>query len=232
VPVILEPRLDPELSGQCHGAPEGKHADCLSQRRWCAHNGGVTTDQQATACPRCGSADAVHSIQELASRAGSPLGQQSGAPQQGFGGEPQQGPVPGWAAEPQAGPPPGAGGVRGLAGGFRGGRRNWDNPVMGGSPLDNLGDIAGGVAMGLVGRAIGRRVQRAMTERVVPAVQARQQAVTGNWQEIAQRHPDLCACLTDKVVFLAGGSRVAPLPNLGGVTVEQADQLVASLREG
>ena len=197
----------------------------------------MTNDQQATACPRCGSTDSVHSIQELASLASGQPGQQPGTPQQGWNAAPQQGPIGGWDAEPQAGPPPGPGGLRGLAGGFRGGRRSWDdNPVMGGNPLDNLGeDIAGAAAsaaFGLVGRAIGRRVQRAMTERVVPAVQARQQAAMGNWQEIAQRHPDLRACLTDKVVFLAGGSRVAPLPNLGGVTVEQADQLVASLRDG
>jgi hypothetical protein len=107
---------------------------------------------------------------------------------------------------------------------------------MGDSPLDALGeDIAGAAAsaaFGLVGRAIGRRVQRTMTERVLPAVQARQQASLGAWQEIAQRYPDLRACLTDKVAFLAGGSRVVPLPNLGAVTVEQADQLVASLRDG
>lgn len=192
----------------------------------------MTNDQQATACPRCGSTDAVHSIQELAARAGTQPGLQPGT-QQGWAGEPRQGPAGGWEAEPQAGPPPGPGGLRGLAGGFRGGRRNWDDsPVTGSNPLDYLGEDIAGAAMGLVGRAIGRRVQRAMTERVLPAVQARQQAVMGNWQEIAQRHPDLCACLTDKVVFLAGGSRVAPMPNLGTVTVQQADELVASLRDG
>jgi hypothetical protein len=50
--------------------------------------------------------------------------------------------------------------------------------------------------------------------------------------EIAQRHPDLCACETDRVIFLAGGSRVLPMPNLMTVTVEQADQMVAQLRDG
>jgi hypothetical protein len=121
----------------------------------------------------------------------------------------------------------------GMLGGFRGGRRNWDNnPGYGNNPLDYVGDDVAGLAMGLVGRAIGRRVQKAMTERVLPAVQARQQAAQGAWQEIAQQHPDLCACLTDKVVFVIGGSRVAPMPSLGTITVEQADQLVASLRDG
>jgi hypothetical protein len=32
------------------------------------------------------------------------------------------------------------------------------------------------------------------------------------------------------VIFMAGGTRVAPLPNLGALTVEQADALVAALR--
>ena len=70
-----------------------------------------------------------------------------------------------------------------------------------------------------------------MTERVVPTVMAQQQTVLQTQLEIAQRHPDLCACLTDKVMFLAGGSRVLPLPNLMTVTVEQADQMVAQLRD-
>jgi len=34
------------------------------------------------------------------------------------------------------------------------------------------------------------------------------------------------------VVFLTGGSRALPLPNLTTVTVEQADALVARLRGG
>jgi hypothetical protein len=189
----------------------------------------VTTDPQATACPRCGSADAVHSIQELASLASSQPGQQPGSPQQGWAAEPRQGPAGGWDAEPQAGPPQGPGG---LLGGYRGGDRgNSGNPGMGGNPLDYLGDGIAGAASGLLGRAIGRRLQRAMTERVVPAVQARQQAALRNQQELAERYPDLCACLTDRVFFLAGGSRVAPMASLSGMTPQQVDELVASLRD-
>jgi hypothetical protein len=48
---------------------------------------------------------------------------------------------------------------------------------------------------------------------------------------IAQRHPDLRACLNDQVVFLAGGTRVLPLASALAVrTVEQSDALVAQLR--
>ena len=84
-----------------------------------------------------------------------------------------------------------------------------------------------------IGGAIGRRVKRAYEERVVPAVSAKQDAMLREQIAIAERYPDLRACLTDKVVFLAGGSRVQPMPNLAGpFTVEQSDALVASLRDG
>jgi hypothetical protein len=174
----------------------------------------------ASACPRCGSTDNVHSIQELAQLISSRASQAQTA-------QPHD-PRRGWEAEPRSGPLPGPGG-------FGGGMRNtWDTRSMGGSPLDMLGDDVAGAAIsaaaGFVGRAIGNRVQRAMAERVVPTLQARQQTVLQAQMEIAQRHPDLCACMTDKVIFLTGGSRVLPMPNLATVTVEQADQMVAQLR--
>ena len=49
---------------------------------------------------------------------------------------------------------------------------------------------------------------------------------------IADKHPDVCACLNDGVIFLAGGQRALPMPNLAKLTVEQADDLVAALRSG
>jgi hypothetical protein len=104
------------------------------------------------------------------------------------------------------------------------------------NPLDALGEDIAGIAMGaaarFVGRAIGRRVQRTMTERVLPTLAANKQTMLQTQIEIAERHPDLCACMTDNVVFLAGGTRVAPMPNLGTLTVEQADAVVATLRNG
>jgi len=89
-----------------------------------------------------------------------------------------------------------------------------------------------GAATKFIGRAIGRRVQRAYTERVVPAMAAKQEAMLREQIAIAERHPDLRACLTDQVVFLEGGSRALPIPNLATVTLDQADALVASLRDG
>jgi hypothetical protein len=188
----------------------------------------------------------VHSIQELAALASSQLGQQPGSETAGWAAEPQQGPVPGWAAEPQAGPPsaPGGpgrgGGIGGIGragriGGLRGGPFRDTGTRYGESPLDALGeDVAGAAisaAVGFVGRAIGRRVERAMTQKVIPTLAANRETMLRTQIEIAQRHPDLCACMTDNVVFLAGGSRVLPLPNLMTVTVDQADQMVAQLRD-
>ncbi len=90
-----------------------------------------------------------------------------------------------------------------------------------------------------IGRAIGRRVKRAYDERVAPAMAARQQSMAGRQEAmlreqiaIAERHPDLRACLTDQVIFLAGGSRVLPMSSVTGMTLEQADALVAQLRAG
>ena len=86
-----------------------------------------------------------------------------------------------------------------------------------------------------VGRAISRRLKRAFDERVVPAMAARQEGALREQIAIAERYPDLRACMNDNVVFLAGGSRAVPVPrsNLtGGFTLEQADAVVAQLRNG
>ena len=84
-----------------------------------------------------------------------------------------------------------------------------------------------------IGRAIGRRVKRAYEEKVVPAAAAKQEAMLREQIAIAERYPDLRACLTDNVIFLAGGSRVLPMSILRrGLTLEQADAAVAQLRNG
>ena len=75
-------------------------------------------------------------------------------------------------------------------------------------------------------------MQDRLNQQVVPAMAAKQEEMLRTQVAIAERHPDLCACLNDQVVFLTGGSRALPLPNLTTVTVEQADALVARLRDG
>jgi hypothetical protein len=178
-------------------------------------------------CPRCGSAAQVHSITELADLARTNLARLQG-----------QGPVPGqpqnsWDAEPVAGPPPGPGGTRagGLFGrglpvpGRRGGGYDGADSVG-----DVVGDVIGGVAAQFLGRAIQRKVEQAMTNRVMPAVGQASTTMLQNQIAVAEKYPDLRACLHDKVVFLAGRSQTQPLPDLGKITVPQADALVAQLQ--
>jgi hypothetical protein len=182
-------------------------------------------------CPQCGSAAGVHSIEELAAMARARLGQAQGpAPgtQPGWAAEPQAG----WAAEPQAGPLPGPGGQQ------RSYPMPGDYPTPSAPVGDSLsfGDDLAGAALGMaarfIGRGIGRKVQDKLAQQVLPAMAGKQEAMLRQQIAIAERHPDLRACLTDKVVFLAGGSRVLPMPNLSVVTLDQADALVASLRDG
>jgi hypothetical protein len=215
----------------------------------------VTYGQVGTVCPQCGSPAAVHSIEELAQLARARLGQQPGFPpgaapsQPGYAAQPQpgysetpgyaqqpqpgysEGNVPGYAQQPRPGPP-----------GGRPGRR----PNMGSRPggMDfNTGDIAddiagavlgaaAGAAAKFIGRSIGKKMQNAYQQKVVPALAAKQEEMLRAQIAIAARHPDLRACLNDNVTFLAGGSRVLPMPNLQTITVEQADALVAQLRNG
>ena len=195
----------------------------------------MTYGQTGTVCPQCGNTDAVHSIQELAALARAQLGQQGPAgPQPGMPAQPQPGTPaqPGWAAEPQAGPLPGPGG-----------RRSSYQPRSYSSGDTSVGDLsddiagavlgaATGAAARFLGRQIGRRMQDRLTQQVLPAMATKQQTMLQTQIAIADRHPDLCACLNDQVIFLTGGSRTLPMPNLNTVTVEQADAVVARLRDG
>jgi hypothetical protein len=159
-----------------------------------------------------------------------------GQAQPGYAAEPQAGSQPGWAAEPQAGPPPGAAGQPG-SGPLSGWTRDYGSPI--GDGIDQaIADVALGAAARFIGRAVSRRVQRTYNERVAPALAAQQQKSGGPQAAlreqiaIAERYPELRACLTDKVIFLAGGSRVLPMTGASFmITLPQADALVAQLRE-
>jgi hypothetical protein len=194
-------------------------------------------------CPRCGSAAAVHSIEEMAALAQSQLAQQQGnqagqpgAPgqqQPGWAAEPQAGPVPGqaqqgWAAQPQSGPPPGSGGWR---------RNTSSVPDIpfGGGGMSDIGDDVAGAVIGAGMRFLGKAMARGMGNKLnqaLPAMLAKRQEMLRTQIAIAERHPDLRACLTDQVIFLDGGSRTLPMPKLNMITVEQADAMVAQLRNG
>jgi hypothetical protein len=195
----------------------------------------------------------VHSIQELAALARMRLGEQgtattpppgAAAPQPGWAAEPQpMGQQPGWAAEPKPigpqsvqppTPQPGWAAQPRPTGG--GGGWTGSSGVSGSSPSDalsSLGDDIAEAAMGAAARFIGRKIGRRAQDRfdqAMSAVAAKQETVLRQQIAIAERHPGLRACLTDSVIFLAGGSRVLPMPNLSTITVEQSDALVAQLQ--
>ena len=247
-------------------------------------------------CPKCGSADQVHSIGEWAAMAQANMAYtwQPGAPMPGYPAAPTQ--QPGYAPPPPASGPqsgfpdpsqyeqsgfpdpsqyqqpgfpdpspyqqPGSqGGSQPLqpspptaspAGpqpGYQGGpqpgyqgpeswpsqppprRRSWDSGSDASTFEDAIGEAVLGAATKAIGRVIGRKMRQAYNERVAPAMAARQESVLNERIAIAQRHPDLRACLRDQVIFLAGGTRVLPLAGAMQVrTVEQSDALVAQLR--
>ena len=225
--------------------------------------GRVNDGQFGAVCPQCGSAAAVHSIGELATLARNQLGQPQGNGPGYDPPTPADNPPPpvydlppGFNPPPPGGfgppPPPGYQGPPppGYTGSARPGQPSQSGPSSpSGQPVrpmdwpglgdvasaleDGVADVVMGAAARFVGRAISRRVQRTVSERVLPALAVRHEAVMREQIAIAERHPDLRACLTDNVIFLAGGHRVLPLPSLaGGFTVEQSDALVARLRDG
>jgi hypothetical protein len=229
--------------------------------RWLArHNGAMTYGQAGAVCPQCGSAAAVHSIAEWAAMAqgqasgpGQAYGpapqtgfpdpsqyqqQQSGFPdpsqyqQSGFPDPAQYQQQPGFP-HPSPEPPP----VRPSEAWQedqpppRRRSSNWDVIRDGSSIEDVVSEAVLGAATKALGRAFGRKMRQAYTERVVPAMAARQEAMQSQRMAIAQRHPDLRACLNDQVIFLVGGTRTLPLASAMQVrTVEQSDALVAQLR--
>jgi hypothetical protein len=75
-------------------------------------------------------------------------------------------------------------------------------------------------------------VQDKLAQQVVPAMAAKQEAMLRTQIAIAERHPDLRACLNDQVIFVEGGRRALPMPDLATVTLDQADAMVARLRDG
>jgi hypothetical protein len=110
------------------------------------------------------------------------------------------------------------------------GSRSWDSGSAADTFEDAIGEAVLGAATKAIGRVIGRKMRQAYNERIAPAMAARQEAVLNERVAIAQRHPDLRACLRDQVVFLVGGTRVLPLASAMQVrTVEQSDALVAQL---
>jgi hypothetical protein len=233
-----------------------RRAESFPSGRPGEHNDAMTHGQVGAVCPQCGSAATVHSVEELAAMARTKLGEYppgyAPPPPPGYPAAPSGFPETpsGFPQAPSgfpqaplgypAGPPPESWQGPGPPPGYTGQRRptsrpsgSWDGTGDDSSIEDDVASIVMGAATKFIGRAIGRRVKRAYEERVVPAMAAKQEAMLREQIAIAERHPDLRACMTDQVVFLAGGSRVLPIAGLiGRLTLEQSDALVAQLRDG
>ena len=155
-------------------------------------------------------------------------GQAQGNPMPGPG--PSQpsgyGPGPGPYAEPWYGP---------ESGYRQGPAPTSDNRVEYGadSADQEIADLVIGMAGRFIGKAIKNRMQKVAQERIIPTLNARAEQQRQEMVAIAQRYPELSACLRDQVIFLAGGTRTVPLSsvNMSQVTLAQADALVAQLRQ-
>ncbi|HEX9064334.1 MAG TPA: hypothetical protein VF843_04455 [Streptosporangiaceae bacterium] len=182
------------------------------------------------ACPRCNGTGNVHSIQELADMARAQLAMLQGnfgpAQQLGRGGPGYQPGVPGYMQEPTPGPVSDP--RTGQRGGYGG---SYTSNTRMSEPGEEIAGALMSEAAKFIGRRIGQRMQRTFTERVAPAIEARDGERLRTQIAISERHPEICACLDDNVVFLAGGRSFLPMPDLNTLTVEQADAMVATLRQ-
>jgi hypothetical protein len=165
-----------------------------------------------------------------------------------YGPNPQGAPGS-YGPNPQGPPPPQAPqGGQGYtyAGGYSdSGRAGQPNTYRSSSDSEFTGDIGQDIANAVLGgagrflgRAIGKKVQQTLQDRVIPAMQAkaaqaqqRQQQARDDQGMIIQRYPDLRGCLRDQVVFLEGGTKTVPIAEISmPVTLANADALVSRLR--
>ena len=155
------------------------------------------------------------------------FGQVQGNPMQG-GGPYQQGgygPRPGPQNEVWYGPESGYGTAPGP-------RRDWSNDSYE-SPDQEIANIVLDAASRFIGKKIRNRIQRVAEEKIMPTLNARAEQSRQEMAAIAERYPELRACLRDQVIFLAGGTRTVPMTevSLPQVTLAQADAVVARLRQ-
>jgi hypothetical protein len=190
-------------------------------------------------CPQCGSNADVRTVGEMFDMLNSMQDQAMQRAQQGT----QQGPYP-----PGQGAPGGPGGSEVYAGGYSDynqgqpsqyrNRQSYDRDMFTGNIGEDAASAAVEAMTGFLGRAIGKKMQKAFQERVVPAMQARAAQAQQQMQQsraeqgaIVQKYPDLRGCMKDNVVFLAGGSRYVPISEIRmPVTMASADALVNRLQ--
>jgi hypothetical protein len=179
---------------------------------------------QQGACPQCGSTADVRTVQDLVAMMS---GQAPGNPMPGPGQNQQygSGPEPGPYAQPWYGPESGYGSGPGPT--------STRDEYRQDSADQEIADLVIGLAGRFIGKAIKNKMQKVAEQRVMPTLNARAEQQRQEMVAIAQRYPELSACLRDQVIFLAGGTRTVPLSqvNMSQVTLAQADALVAQLRQ-
>jgi len=159
---------------------------------------------QQSVCPRCGGTADVRTIQELVDMLGAMQDQATMMRQQG-----QQRP---WPA--------------------RQGRLNQSNDdALSYDPGQDVANAVLSSAAHLIGRAVGRRMQRTFDDQVMPTLEAKADQARQEQIAIAERYPEMRCCMSDQVIFLDGGTRVVPLAEVANdITLARADAVVAQLR--
>jgi hypothetical protein len=180
-------------------------------------------------CPQCGSDAAVKTVQELFQlMAGGPAAlyqqamQQRGQNWNNPSNDPNYDPYHpegnvGWGSQ---------------------GRRGGGFDMFGDNPAEDIAGAALGAAMGFLGKGIAKKIQKAVEEKVVPAMQQRAAQSSQQWlpsqaeqDAIVARYPELRGCMRDQVAFLVGGTRTVPIREIQmPITMASADSLVAKLR--
>jgi hypothetical protein len=181
-------------------------------------------------CPQCGSDAAVKTVAELfALMAGGPAALYQQAMQQ----RTQNWNDPNYDPNYDPYHPEGNVGWSGQSG-----RRGGGFDMFGDNPAEDIAGAALGAAMGFLGRGIAKKIQKAVEEKVVPAMQQRAAQNSQQWlpsqaeqDAIVARYPDLRGCMKDQIAFLVGGTRTVPIRDIQmPITMVSADNLVAQLR--
>jgi len=163
---------------------------------------------QPAVCPSCGSSEEVRTIQQLFDLLNSAQNESRQQAEQ----------------LRQAGPPP-------LP--PRQDASDLQNPAQQ-EPSQQVANLVLDTAGRFIGKAIGKRLNRAYEERISPALdeQASRAAEQSRQEQAAiiERHPDLRGCMRDEVLFVAGGTRVVPFTDVMPITLAHADALVDRLR--
>lgn len=74
-----------------------------------------------------------------------------------------------------------------------------------------------------------RTISKRFRQRVAPEIGRRQDAAMQGLFSILDRHPELCCCRRDQVVFLAGGQRTIPPKDAGLMLIRDDTDLMALL---